>query len=163
MRHRKHNLHPGPSPKHQVNLRLERWHRRCIYGVCIWLLVTGVLWLPAHYLMRLPSEFGESIHPLEPWSMKLHGAGAMFMLFFIGSLMNSHIRRALKTGRNLYSGWAMIAALVALTISGYGLYYLVSEQSRPLWSAVHWIVGLVFSGLVILHIALGRKSAAKVS
>jgi uncharacterized membrane protein len=131
--------------------------------VCVWLTASGALWLAAHYWMRTAGEFGESIHPLEPWSMKLHGAGAMLMLFFIGSLMNSHIRRAIKAHRNLYSGWSMLAMLLVLTVTGYGLYYLASEQSRPLWSAVHWIIGLVFPALVVLHIALGRRSSARLS
>ena len=127
-----------------------------MYGVSAWLVATGVLWLLAHYLMRTAAEFGESVHPLEPWSMKLHGAGAMFALFFIGSLVNTHIRRGLIARRNLYSGWLMIATLAALTLSGYGLYYLASEHSRPIWSAAHSIAGLAFPLLLIVHIVLSE-------
>ncbi len=157
MRFRKRSLHRPSSPHHLVDLRPERWQRRCVYAVSAWLLATGVLWLLAHYLMRTVAEFGESVHPLEPWSMKLHGAGAMFALFFIGSLVNNHIRRALKARRNLLSGWSMIAVLAALTLSGYALYYLASEQSRPIWSAAHWIIGLVFPLTLIVHIALAER------
>lgn len=150
--------HRRTSPQRHVNLRLERWHRRCIYGVAAWLTATGLLWLLARYLLRSAGEFGESVHPLEPWSMKLHGAGAMVALFFIGSLMNSHMRRALKAGRNLALGWSMITLLSALTLSGYALYYLASEQSRPVWSALHWIIGLALPLLLALHITQGRSS-----
>ncbi len=157
MRHRKQSLHHlanGPRP---VALRIERWHRFCIYGVTAWLALTGVSWLIAHYFMRPVTEFGEGVHPLEPWSMKLHGAGAMATLFFVGSLLNIHLRRAIKAGRNLASGWSMIVFLGALTLSGYGLYYLATEQNRPLWSTTHWAIGLLFPALLILHIVLGRK------
>lgn len=160
MRYRKHSLHHPSSPQRNVGPQLERWHRFCIYAVGAWLMTTGVLWLLAHYLMRPVGEFGESVNPLEPWSMKLHGAGAMFALFFAGSLMNSHIRPALRAQRNLYSGWSMIAVLVALTLTGYGLYYVASENNRPIWSAAHWIVGLALPLLLIVHIALGRASGA---
>lgn len=148
--------HRKTSQHRQINVRLERWHRRCIYGVAAWLSATGLLWLLARYMLRPVGEFGENVHPLEPWSMKLHGAGAMVALFFIGSLMNGHIRRALKAGRNLYSGCSMLAALAALTLSGYGLYYLASEQNRPVWSAFHWILGLAIALLLPAHIVLGR-------
>jgi hypothetical protein len=159
MRYRKRSLHHPTSPQHRADLRPEGWQRRCVYGVSAWLVATGVLWLLAHFLMRPVTEFGESVHPLEPWSMKLHGAGAMFALFLFGSLMNGHIRHALKARRNLCSGWSMIAALLALTLSGYGLYYIASEHSRPVWSAAHWIIGLVFALLLIVHIALaGRRT-----
>jgi hypothetical protein len=81
----------------------------------------------------------------------------MFALFFVGSLVNTHIRRALKARRNLYSGWSMIAALAALTLSGYALYYIASEHSRPIWSAAHWIAGLAFPLLLIVHTALAER------
>jgi len=141
-------------------MRLERWHRYSIYGVCVWLWATGVLWLAAHYLLRAPSAFGESVSPLEPWSMKLHGGGAMLALFFVGSLLNNHIRRALRARRNRASGWAMIAMLGALALSGYGLYYIAGEESRPLWSTIHWIIGLGFAALLVLHVVMGRRSVA---
>jgi hypothetical protein len=144
--------------KRHINLRMERWHRRCIYTSCVLLLTTGVLWLLAHYCLRVPGEFGETVHPLEPWSMKIHGAAAMITLFFIGSLLNSHIRRAMKSGRNLTSGWAMIALLSALALSGYALYYIASETSRPTWSMIHWLIGLTLPALLGLHVVLGRKS-----
>jgi uncharacterized membrane protein len=82
----------------------------------------------------------------------------MVALFFIGSLLNSHIRRAHRAERNRYSGWSMVALLVLLTISGYALYYIASEFSRPAWSLTHWILGLLFPALLVLHIALGRRS-----
>lgn len=87
--------HPAAHARNHINLRLERWHRRYIYLSCAILFATGLAWLLAHYFLRPVSQFGEAVNPLEPWAMKLHGAGAMAMLFFLGSLMNSHIRRAL--------------------------------------------------------------------
>lgn len=163
MRHQKHNLHHPSSAPRPSNLRLERWQRRAIYTVCAWLTLTGALWLLAHFFMRPAGEFGESIHPLEPWSMKLHGAGAMLALFFVGGLMNSHIRRAIKTRRNQRTGWLMIVVLLALTISGYGLYYIAGEYDRPVWSELHWILGLILPVLLSVHIVCGRKSAARTS
>lgn len=161
MHPQKHKLHHPSAPPLPVRLRLERWHRYSVYGVCIWLLASGVLWLVAHYLLRAPVEFGESSSPLEPWSMKLHGAGAMVALFFVGSLLNNHIRRGLRARRNVASGLAMIAVLGTLAVSGYGLYYIAGEESRTLWSILHWVVGLGFAALVVLHIALGRKGATR--
>lgn len=159
MRHR--NNHSGTATDHaryHINLRLERWHRFCIYAAAAELAITGIAWLIFHFFLRPVGEFGESVHPLEPWMMKLHGAGVMVTLFFLGSLMNSHIRRALKAGRNLWSGWAMIVSLSALIVSGYALYYVAGETDRPAWSVFHWGLGLAFLLLFVLHIVLGRMT-----
>jgi hypothetical protein len=151
--------HPNPvaHPRH-INLRLERWHRRCVYGSCAALFVSGVAWLVAHFFLRSAGQFGEAVSPLEPWAMKLHGAAVMVALFFLGSLTNSHIRRALKTGRNRVSGLAMIVTLLVLTVSGYGLYYIAGESDRALWSTLHWVVGLGLGVLILLHVVLGKRS-----
>jgi hypothetical protein len=153
--------HPTlPRPhhsRHQINLRLERWHRRWIYAVCALLWASGAAWLLARYFLRAAGEFGETVHPIEPWAIKLHGGAAMVMLFFFGSLLNAHIRRAIKSGRNLGTGWSMIAALALLIATGFGLYYLAGESDRSIWSATHWIIGLAFGALVVLHVVLGRR------
>lgn len=157
MSHHKHTDHAA-NARHHINLRLERWHRRCIYASCLALLLSGAAWLVARYFLRPVGQFGESMHPLEPWAMKAHGAAMMAMLFFLGSLMNSHIRRALKAKRNLASGWSMIGAMMLLTVTGFGLYYLAGESNRMVWSSIHWAVGLGLAVLVIAHVGIGRAS-----
>ena len=146
---------------YHVNLQLERWHRRCIYASCVLLVLSGAAWLVARYFLRPVGQFGESIHPLEPWAMKLHGGATMVMLFFLGSLMNSHIRRALKAGRNLVSGWIMLITMTLLIFTGFGLYYLAGESDRPLWSRIHWIVGIGLVALIVIHVVVGRASRFK--
>lgn len=149
---------PPAAVRPRLSFRLERWQRRAIYATGAVLLASGVAWLVLRYFLRPVSEFGETVNPFEPWAMKLHGLAAMVALFFLGSLIHVHIRRALKSGRNLVTGWAMIATLLLLALTGYGLYYVAGEADRPLWSAVHWIVGLAVAVLFVLHIVVGRKS-----
>lgn len=158
MSHHKPSTATRALSRHHVNLRLERWHRRCVYASCLILLSSGAGWLIARYFFRPVGQFGESIHPFEPWAMQIHGAGAMAMLFFLGSLMNSHIRRALKAGRNLASGWSMIVTMAALVITAFGLYYLAGPDTRSIWSIVHWTVGLGLAGLIVAHVLLGRAA-----
>jgi hypothetical protein len=145
----------------QVNLRLERWQRRAVYFTLAWLFASGVLFLIARFFLRTSGEFGEVPHPWEHLSMSLHGGAAMATLFFLGSLMNSHIRRALKSGRNRYLGYAMVAVFIVLIATGYGLYYVAGESDRPLWSYVHWIVGLTFAPLFLGHLFIGRRSRVR--
>lgn len=155
------NQHTSPpQARAHVNLRLERWHRRSIYLSWAVLAASGAAWLLARYFLRPAGKFGETVHPLEPWAIKLHGAAAMAILFFLGSLMNSHIRRALKSNRNLVTGWSMIVAMAVLVVTAYGLYYAEGEAARQVWSLVHWIAGLGAVALSIAHVLVGRSSRA---
>lgn len=154
------SAHAAAHARDHINLRLERWHRRSVFLASALLMASGAAWLIGRYFLRTAGEFGETIHPIEPWAMKLHGAAVMAMLFFLGSLMNGHIRRALHGSRNRVSGWAMMATLSVLTFTGFALYYLAGESDRPLWSAAHWIVGLALGLLFALHVVLGRRSRA---
>lgn len=146
---------PSPRPH---SFKLERWQRRSIYASGFGLLLSGAAWLVLHYFLRPVTEFGESIHPLEPWTMKFHGAAAMAALFLIGSVLHLHIRRAIRAGRNLPAGWALIATLSFLIATGYGLYYVAGEGDRPLWSMLHWIGGCVAALLFVVHVVVGRRS-----
>lgn len=166
MRTHKHRLHPHaatiPNLRGGSGLQLETWHRRVLYVTFVALLVTGLSWLLAHYFLQVPTEFGPSIHPAEPIAMKLHGAFAMLALFFVGSLLNTHIRRALPAKRNQDSGWSLIVILAFLTLTGYVLYYLSSETSRPIWSVLHWSIGLLLPVALTLHISRGRNGKKSV-
>jgi hypothetical protein len=144
--------------RHHVNLRLERWHRRSLYATVLVLFLSGAAWLIARYFLRPVTEFGETVHPIEPWSMKLHGASVMVVLFFLGSLLNSHLRRAVKSRRNLTSGWSLIATMVVLIVTGFVLYYLAGENDRPFWSLVHWALGLAVPVIIFIHVLVGRRS-----
>jgi len=160
-KHSKHSLHHPSTLPRPVSLKLERWQRRGIYAACAVLALSGVSWLIAHFWLRGAGEFGETVSPLEPWSMKLHGGAAMYGLFLLGTLLNGHIRRALKGRHNRGTGWTMVIVLSALVLSGYALYYVAGEADRPTWSAIHWVIGLALPFLGVLHVVLGRKSTAK--
>lgn len=152
------SLHRRSRSSAAISLRLERWQRLAVYASIALLATSGMLWLAAHFWWRPVTQFGEGISPLEPWSMKLHGAATLVFLFLLGTMLNTHIRRALRGRRNLRSGWVVIGFVALLTFSGYGLYYLAGESARPVWSNLHWIIGLAFVAGFVLHIMLGRRA-----
>ena len=158
MPHNKNLTAKAAHARHHVNLRLERWHRRSLYACVGVLHLSGAAWLIARYFLRAAGEFGETVHPIEPWAIKLHGAAVMLVLFFLGTLLNSHVRRAIKSRRNLVSGWSMIGVMFFLTMTGFVLYYLASESTRPVWSLLHWAVGLAVPVMILVHMLAGRAS-----
>ena len=139
-------------------IRLGRWHQIYLYSVGTIVVVSGMLWLWFHYFVRIKGEFGPQIHPLEPWWLRVHGiAAAAFMIGF-GSVLPGHVRRAWSTSRNRVTGTVFFAAMLAMTVTGYLLYYVGAEVVRNNMAIVHWGVGLGFPLLTGWHVWRGRVS-----
>lgn len=149
--------------RHHPNLRLEQWHRRLMYLMMTLLTATGLLWLLAHYALRVEGEFGPRIHPLEIWSSKMHGLAAMLALFCLGSILNGHIRRGLKYRHNLATGYLMLVGMLWLSLSAWALYYLVNESNRSVISWLHFVPGVILPLLLLWHIRRGRALHARTS
>jgi len=149
----------APEQRRADSIRLGPWHQGAIYGATAALAVSGIIWLVVHYFVATPGEYGPQIHPLEPWMLRLHGAAAMAGLIIYGSLMPVHIRRAWAIRRNIALGIGLVAFMLLLTITGYLLYYAGDENTRPVISAVHWILGIAVPALLAWHVVSGRKLA----
>lgn len=140
-----------------LSVRLSPRHERWIYAIGAILLLSGLAWLIAHYFFAGHGEFGDMHNASEPWWLRLHGAAAMGFLIALGSVLPGHITRAWRLRKNHRSGLLMLALVLMLILTGYGLYYAGDERSRPWISAIHWIIGFIaFSGMW-LHVRLGKR------
>lgn len=149
----------APAAKRLDTIRLGPWHQGTVYGVTAVLAVSGIIWLVAHYFLSLDGEYGPQIHPLEPWMLKVHGAAAMAGLIVYGSLLPVHVRRAWSIRRNIALGIGLVAVMLLLAVTGNLLYYAGGEDTRPIISAAHWILGLAVPVLLAWHVVSGRTAA----
>lgn len=138
------------------SMRLGTAHQTYLYATGGLLVLSGALWLLFHYFVRMPGEFGDQAHALEPWWLVLHGLSAAAFLIGFGSVLPGHVRRAWKGRRNRLSGTAFFAGLVTLVASGYLLYYTGEEAIRAALSMLHWIVGLAIPVAMGWHVWRGR-------
>ena len=138
-------------------MRLSRGHRHWVYWSGAALFVTGAIWLVYRYFLREHGEFGEPPHPMEEWWLRMHGTAAVLMLLIAGSLLPVHVRVGWHQRKNLLAGCILIAVLVLLIVSGYVLYYS-DEETRPVVSMLHWIIGLGAPVALIWHIVRGRRT-----
>ena len=139
-------------------LRLGGWHQAYLYGVGVLLVLSGALWLWFHYFVRIEGDFGPTLHPLEPWWLRIHGISAAAFLIGFGTVLPGHVRRAWSAARNRVTGTIFFAIMLLLTLTGYLLYYIGSDSVREAMSLMHWVLGLALPVLAGLHIWRGRVS-----
>ena len=146
---------PAHRPSHRPSHRLIRWQRLGVYCAGAVLLLTGVLWLALHYSVGAGS--GEMPHPLEAWSLRLHGLAGFASLFMFGVLGASHVphgwrlsaRQRWTQQRN--SGLVLCLMAALLVLSGYLLYYFAPEALRPALGWAHALVGIAISVVLLRH------------
>ncbi|CAN0628632.1 conserved membrane protein of unknown function [Burkholderia multivorans] len=129
----------------------SRW---TLYVLIMLLVATGTAWLVAHFGRQddaLPS-------PVEPWSMKIHGAAAMIAIFSVGTMVHRHVLPGWRMQRNRVAGIAMSIALGLLAVTGYGLYYFDGETLRWLAERLHWGAGFLLPVVFATHVIAARVS-----
>lgn len=152
--------HERPYNLLAERVRLGTSARRALYAVIAALVLSGLWWLGVHFANAV---FGANENDLqrlsrEATALKVHGATAFGILLALGAMGAYHVRRGWGLGRNRASGSFVVAVCALLVVTGYALYYLVTDDSRTPISILHWGLGLAFVPLLIVHIALGRRS-----
>ncbi|HEY3179501.1 MAG TPA: hypothetical protein VGL25_11530 [Casimicrobiaceae bacterium] len=136
-------------------MRLRRPARWSLYVTMIVLIGSGVGWLVVHYGAVSVDDLRRLA--VEALMLKMHGAAAFAVLIAIGAMFAHHVRRGWALSRNRVSGTIVIAALVALVVTGYALYYLVNDANRASISIAHWAVGIALAPLFVAHVIMGRR------
>ncbi|HUK66144.1 MAG TPA: hypothetical protein VLV17_04905 [Anaeromyxobacteraceae bacterium] len=137
------------SPRRVRLNPLERWQVSLVVGSAVSLLLSGLGWLPLHYLWGAGA--GELPLPLEPWMVRWHGLSAVAGLFAGGVVAAGHVSRGWRGGVRRASGLAVCVLGGLLALSGYLLAYLISESLRPALGLLHAGLGVVAFGVGFVH------------
>ena len=140
-------------------VRLGTPARRALYATIAALIGSGVWWLgvryPADVLTGRSDDFARLAQGA--LALKVHGATAFATLFALGAMSAHHVRRGWALKRNRVLGSVAIAAFTLLTVTGYALYYLVSDGTHAPVAVLHWTLGLAVAPILFLHIVTGRR------
>jgi hypothetical protein len=74
----------------------------------------------------------------------------MLAMIALGSVLPFHLKAGLKSKKKLWSGLSQLIFLTTLLISGAFLYY-GPEEIRDMAIAAHWMTGLAFFAIFLLH------------
>jgi ABC-type transport system involved in cytochrome c biogenesis permease subunit len=85
-----------------------------------------------------------------------HGIAAMVATMALGSIFPFHLKAGLKSRRKLWSGLSQLAFLSALLLTGVLLYY-GPEVIRDAVITSHWVIGITFFAIFLLHGVFAKK------
>jgi len=134
---------------------LRPWLRGLLRASAWSLLLSGLLWLPVHYLYGAGA--GELPAPLEPWLMRWHGLAVLGLLWALGAVSAAHAPRgwAMKRApRQRWSGAVLLGGWGGLAASGFALSYLTPEPWRAGAGLTHAAAGTAVFVLGAVH---GRR------
>ena len=134
--------------------KMPNWQRSFVIGGMLVCSLTGLSYLVGHELQFQRHTLGS--HNI----LVAHGIAAMLATLALGSVLPFHIKAGYKSKRKWISGFSQLIFLVVLLISGALLYY-GPEEIRDGVIELHWIVGLLFFAIFMLHAFLKIRDAKK--
>ena len=130
--------------------RMPVWQRQFVLTSMLSCSLTGIAYLLGHEFHVGQSIMGK--HSVLMW----HGISAMVATIALGSVLPFHLKAGLKSRRKLLSGLSQLAFLATLLISGALLYY-GPEEIRDQVITTHWMIGLAFFAIFLLHGVYAKK------
>ncbi|QWD60484.1 hypothetical protein [Polynucleobacter sp. MWH-UH35A] len=124
--------------------KMPNWQRTFVICGMMACSITGLLYLLGHEFHLQRSVLGS--HSI----LTAHGIAAMLATLALGSILPFHLKAGFKSKRQWWSGFSQLGFLAALLISGALLYY-GPEEIRDAAVDTHWIVGLLFFLIFLLH------------
>jgi len=130
--------------------KMPAWQRQLVLTGMLSCSLTGIAYLLGHELHVERAILGK--HSVLMW----HGTTAMVATIALGSVLPFHVKAGLKSKRKLWSGLSQLAFLATLLISGALLYY-GPEEIRDQVITTHWMIGLAFFAIFLLHGVYAKK------
>jgi hypothetical protein len=134
--------------------KMPAWQRSFVIGGMLTCSISGCLYLLGHEFQIQRSILGN--HNV----LAAHGIFAMIATLALGSILPFHVKAGLKSKKKWVSGFSQLSFLAILLTTGALLYYGPAEI-RDSVVITHWIVGLMFFAIFLLHslIRLGSLRA----
>jgi len=132
--------------------KMPRWQRTFVICGMMTCSITGLMYLLGHQFQFQRSTLGT--HGV----LAAHGVAALLAILAFGSVLPFHIKAGYRSRRQLWSGFSQLGLLAALLISGALLYY-GPEEIRDGVIDAHWVVGILFFAIFILHAFTKLRSA----
>jgi len=124
--------------------KMPTWQRSFVIGGMLACSISGSLYLIGHEFQIQRSTLGN--HNI----LAAHGIFAMIATLALGSVLPFHLKAGLKSKKKWVSGFSQLSFLAILLTTGALLYYGPVEIREDV-VIIHWVVGLIFFAIFLLH------------
>ena len=124
--------------------KMPTWQRSFVISSMLACSISGSLYLIGHEFQIQRSTFGN--HTV----LASHGIFAMIATLALGSVLPFHLKAGIKSKKKWLSGFSQLSFLAILLTTGALLYY-GSAEMRDSVVITHWVVGLLFFLIFLLH------------
>ena len=124
--------------------KMPSWQRLFVIGGMLACSISGCLYLLGHEFQMQRSTLGN--HNV----LTAHGIFAMIATLALGSVLPFHLKAGLKSKKKWVSGFSQLSFLAILLTTGALLYYGPAEIREDV-VITHWVVGLIFFAIFLLH------------
>ena len=124
--------------------KMPNWQRTFVILGMMTCSITGLMYLLGHQFQIQRSTLGT--HSI----LAAHGIAAMLAILALGSVLPFHIKAGYKSQKKRWSGFSQLSLLTLLLVTGALLYY-GPEEIRDITVDTHWMTGLLFFVIFLLH------------
>ena len=124
--------------------KMPNWQRKLVIVGMMTCSITGLIYLLGHQFQIQRTTLGT--HSI----LATHGIAAMLATLALGSALPFHIKAGYKSKKKRWSGFSQLSFLSVLLVTSALLYY-GPEEIRDITIDVHWMTGLLFFAIFLLH------------
>jgi len=124
--------------------RMPSWQRFFVIGGMLACSISGTLYLIGHEFQIQRSTFGNR------YILAAHGIFAILATLALGSVLSFHLKAGIQSKKKWLSGFSQFSFLATLIATGALLYY-GPAQIRDGVVTTHWVSGLIFFAIFLLH------------
>ena len=124
--------------------RMPSWQRFFVISGMLTCSISGTLYLIGHEFQIQRTMFGSR------YILAAHGIFAIVATLALGSVLSFHLKAGIQSKKKWLSGFSQLSFLATLLTTGALLYYGPAEI-RDGVVITHWISGLIFFAIFLLH------------
>jgi hypothetical protein len=130
--------------------KMPGWQRSFVISSMLVCSISGGLYLLGHEFQIQRSTLGN--HSV----LATHGIFAILATLALGSVLPFHLKAGIKSKKKWISGFSQLSFLAILLTTG-GLLYYGPGEIRDSVVITHWVVGLLFFLIFLLHTVITIK------